>query len=228
MSNNRIIKRCMAGVAALGAAAALGGCKSAATTASGSAPQSSVSVAVASSPDAGASSAGDAQASTAAVTGSSAAGNSAAGNSVGSNSCADSQLGVAETSPDASLGHRAYILVFTNKGSKTCTLSGFPGAAVADTSGKIVLNAQRTLVGYEGGVSKVTTVTLAPGASASSVLEWDVSGPAGSTCPGAAGGRLLITPPNTTTTTSYTLPNDLCGDFQTHPVVAGTGGRSNS
>lgn len=222
MSNSEIFKRCAVGVAVLGVAAGLGGCKSAGTTAAGAAPQDSTSVAVvttapeSASPDGGASSAAVSSATSA-----------SAQSAASSNACAGSALTVQETSPDSSLGHRAYVFVFTNKGSKTCTVSGYPGAAVASTSGKVVLNAQRTLVGYEGGVTTVTTVTLAPGASASAVIEWDVSGPAGSACPGAAGGHLLITPPNTTTTSTFALPNDLCGDFQTHPVVAGKGGRAN-
>lgn len=224
MPNMEIIRRCAVGAAAVGVAAGLGGCKSAGATAAGGAPQGSASVAVVTATGT-AGSVTRASASSAAV--SSATSTSAgAGAAAVSNSCAGGALSVQETSPDSSLGHRAYVFVFTNKGSKTCTVSGYPGAAVAGTSGKVVLNAQRSLVGYEGGVTKVTTVTLAPGASASAVIEWDVSGPAGSACPGAAGGHLLITPPNTTTTSKFALPNDLCGDFQTHPVVAGTGGRS--
>lgn len=221
MSNNRkAVRLGVAGLAALGAVAALGGCK-AASVSSGAAPQDSGSQTVVAT----------ASASTAAATPSAAASSAApttASAGGGSLTCTGAQLSVKETSPDASLGHRAYVFVFTNKGSATCTLHGYPGASVADTTGKVVADAQRTLVGYESGPTTITTVTLAPGASASAVVEWDAATNAGASCPGTKGGHLLVTPPNTTVSTGFALPNDLCSDFQVHPVLPGTSGRANS
>jgi hypothetical protein len=223
MSNNRkAVRLGVAGLAALGAVAALGGCK-AASVSSGAAPQDSGSQAVVVT----------VPASTAAATPSAAASSAAAAApttaSAGSSlTCTGAQLSVKETSPDASLGHRAYVFVFTNKGAATCTLHGYPGASVTDTTGKVVADAQRTLVGYESGPTTITTVTLAPGASASAVVEWDAAADAGAVCPGTKGGHLLVTPPNTTVSTGFALPNDLCSDFQVHPVLPGTSGRANS
>jgi hypothetical protein len=153
------------------------------------------------------------------------------GSSSGSNACGGAQLTVKLTDEDAGLGHRSVVLLFTNDGSASCTLTGYPGAAVTDSGGKVVVNALRSLSGYEGGATSVTTVTLAPGGEASAVLEW-LAAPAGgqsptaANCPGMDGGRLLITPPNTTAAASFSVPQDLCQGFAVHPVVSGASGRS--
>jgi hypothetical protein len=134
------------------------------------------------------------------------------------------------------LGHRGLILLFTNTGSTGCTVAGYPGATVTDngqTDFAPLMDAKRTLTGYEGGTRSVTTVTLTPGASASAVLEWlaapaDGDDPAAANCPGMAGGYLEITPPNTTAATKFQPPADMCSDLQVHPVVAGSSGRSGS
>jgi hypothetical protein len=222
------------GVLAAGAAAALAGCTSSegpssprvtqpaasgAATQPGGAGQSATAQAGAGSPTAGGAAAGG---------GATSQGAQGAG---GTAACATGSIGVKLTAPDAGLGHRSYVLVFTNNGSSTCTLTGYAGAAVTDASGDVLLNAQRTLEGYEGGTSEVTTVSLAPGGNASAVLEWDDAPsngepPSAANCPGMAGGYLEITPPNTTVPTKVQPPSDLCTDFQIHPVIAGTAGRS--
>jgi hypothetical protein len=128
------------------------------------------------------------------------------------------------------------VLVFTNSGSSTCTLTGYPGATVTN-NGQYnfapYVNAQRTLRGYLGGASAVTTVSLAPGGTASAVLEWldaptDGSEPNAANCPGMAGGYLEITPPNTTVASKFDPPTDMCTDIQIHPVVSGSSGSSAS
>lgn len=158
---------------------------------------------------------------------------SANGASPGAGACGNDQLSVRLTMPDASAGHRSLVLLFTNTSGSSCTISGYPGAAVTDKPGRVVLNAERSLAGYEGGAAKVTTVTLSPGGHASGVIEWlgfptDGQAPAAANCPGTDGGSLLITPPNTTKASSFSSPTDLCADLAVHPVVAGTSGRSQS
>jgi hypothetical protein len=76
----------------------------------------------------------------------------------------------------------------------------------------------------------VQTVTLAPGSSASAMLEWGVNPTGGGTanaanCPGMGGGYLEFTPPNTTDTIKSDPPLDMCTDLQVFPVVAGTTGQ---
>lgn len=143
----------------------------------------------------------------------------------GSSACGGAQLRVTTGDGGAAAGHLAMVLVFANTGSTACSLDGYPGAALSGPGGSTLLNAQRTLSGYIGGAKGVDTVTLAPGASASALLEWsDV--PTDNACPGAGATALLITAPNTTATTSLAPINEVCSGFQIHPVVSGTSGRS--
>jgi len=143
--------------------------------------------------------------------------------------CATGQLSVRYVAGDVGLGHRSAILVFTDDGA-ACTLYGYPGAGVTDRPGQVVLNARRSLSGYLGGTTNVSTVTLENGGYASALLEWDAAPqdgqttPVGADCPGMDGGELLVTPPNTTIATAFPAPGDLCSDFYVHPVVPGTSG----
>lgn len=143
----------------------------------------------------------------------------------GNTACGASQLRVTTAEAGAAAGHLGMVLLFANTGSASCTLDGYPGAALSGPGGSTLLNAQRTVSGYLGGAQSVGVVTVAAGASASALLEWsDV--PAGSGCPGAGATALLVTPPNTTATTSLAPINEVCSGFQIHPVVSGTTGRS--
>ena len=229
---HRTMHVCAVGALVVGAAVALGGCDGASGT------QSTATSTQGAANGAG----GTTGAGTASQTSSTGAGGSSSG-STGSGTgsandassraaaCGNGQLSVQLTMPDSSAGHRSRVLLFTNISGSSCTISGYPGAAVTDKPGKVVLDAQRSLTGYEGGAAGVTTVTLSPGGHASDVIEWlgfptDGQEPVGANCPGMDGGSLLITPPNTTKAASFNSPSDLCADFSVHPVVAGTSGRS--
>ena len=148
----------------------------------------------------------------------------------GASSCAGGQLSLKIAQGSSGMGHTGSVLVFTNTGSNTCTLRGYPGAAVTD-SGEYnwapYLNATRV-----SGSVAVSTVSLSPGSSASAMLEWDVSPKSGAgdtanaaNCAGMAGGYLEITPPNTTATHKSDPPEDMCTNLQIFPVVAGTTGQ---
>lgn len=125
----------------------------------------------------------------------------------------------------------AWILVFTNTGSASCSVEGYPGAGVTDKPGDVVLNATRQQTGYMGGeYPSPATIVLKPGGAASTVLEWldapqNGQAPVGANCPGMDGGKVLITPPNTQQSTSFSAPPDLCSGFEVHPLVAGSSGR---
>ena len=124
------------------------------------------------------------------------------------------------------MGHGGEPLIFTNAGSRTCTLQGYPGAAIMNGA-TVVLNSTRTLNGYIGDerqLSSAPLVTLAPGATASAMLEWAAD--SGQPCVSGGTGTLKVTPPNTTTTTSFGPMTagsaGICSGFEIHPVVAGT------
>lgn len=218
------------GALALGTAGALAGCAPSDTTSAGGASTSSTTTGAATS--AGGQPTGTR--SSAAPAGGGATGGSSqtqGSSGGGSGACQGGDVGVKLTAPDAGMGHRSYVLVFTDNGSSACTLTGYPGVAVTGGSGAVLVNAQRSLAGYEGGASAVTTVSLPPGGSASAVVEWlaaptNGQQPSAANCPGMAGGHLEVTPPNTTSTTDFAAPVDVCADLQIHPVVAGTSGRS--
>ena len=143
----------------------------------------------------------------------------------GASACTGTEIKVAQGRNSAAMGHHGDVLVFTNSSSRTCTLQGYPGAAIMSGS-TVLLNATRALNGYIGDerqLSSAPLVTLAPGAVASAMLEWDVDN--GQTCVAGGSGTLQITPPNTTVTTglgSMTVGSEgVCSGFDIHPVVAG-------
>jgi hypothetical protein len=211
-------------LAALLAAAAAGCASSAngnqgASTASSSAASSSTAAAPSAS---GAATGAGTGASASASGGAGASANAQAG---GVSGCSGAQLRLTTASGGAAAGHLSMILLFANTGSAACTLGGYPGAALSGSGGSTLLNAQRTLSGYSGGAHGIDVVTLAPGASASALLEWSDVPTAGG-CPGTGATALLVTAPNTTATTSLAPIDEVCSEFQIHPVVSGTGGRS--
>lgn len=206
-------------------AAAAAGCASTASGSQGSAasPSSASATASASGTATGAGTGADGAGGASAGASSGGAGaNAQAG---GNTACSGSQLHVTTAGTGAAAGHLGMVLLFANTGSASCTLDGYPGAALSGSGGSTLLNAQRTVSGYLGGAQGVSVVTVAAGASASALLEWsDV--PAGNGCPGAGATALLVTPPNTTATTSLAPINEVCSGFQIHPVVSGTTGRT--
>jgi hypothetical protein len=248
MNGRVFIEAFSVGALILGASAALTGCGSSSGTGNTTASGGSTQTAATTSMSAGAtqsSGTGAGGGSTASATsgGASGATASATGNGgsaqnadAGSNGCATGHVSVKLGSSDSGLTHRSLVLLFTNSGSSTCTLTGYPGATVTN-NGQYdfapYVNAQRSLSGYLGGITTVTTVSLAPGATASAILEWDAAPTDGNeanaaNCPGMAGGYLEITPPNTTAASKFDPPTDMCTDIQIHPVVSGGSGRSAS
>ncbi|HTJ68848.1 MAG TPA: DUF4232 domain-containing protein [Actinospica sp.] len=138
--------------------------------------------------------------------------------------CTGSEIKVALGQSGAATGHHIVTLDFTNTGSRTCALQGYPGAAIVNGS-TTILNAKRTLNGFAGDnqqLSSAPLVTLSPGATAYANLEWVVDN--GEPCGPNGTGMLAVTPPNTTSTaklmslTSGT--QGVCADFEVHPVVA--------
>lgn len=138
--------------------------------------------------------------------------------------CAESQLhasidprhipGNGTTGPDGRLRH-AVLLDFENTSRHTCTLRGYPGAAILDYHGNQVKQARRTTAGTYGG-HKVRTVTLRPKHYAAAFLEGKKS-----TKPGNCGEHfpaILVTPPNTAHAVRFTVKWPKCFSFVVHPV----------
>lgn len=113
-------------------------------------------------------------------------------------------------------------LVFTNTSTSACTLTGYPGAAIVDSSGKQVRQAKRVVGGpVAGTVERVATLTLHPGTSVFAYLEGQSTkepGAAQAGCDGPKFPRILVTPPNTTTAVPFTIGWPQCYAFDVHPV----------
>jgi hypothetical protein len=131
--------------------------------------------------------------------------------------CTGRQLRVGTGPVGAGAGQRYLPLVFTNVGTMTCTIYGYPGVAGLDSAGHQLSQARR-----ESGWTKAT-ITLAPGKAASSILHATVVPSGSSTCPPQY-AALLVTPPNTTVSVRVTVPLPACGGLSVRPVVSGTTG----
>ncbi len=137
--------------------------------------------------------------------------------------CAAVNLTFAAGQPDGAAGSVYQPVVLSNKGSATCTLTGFPGVSfVAGDDGHQVGNAAN-----KDESKPATTVTLAPGASAQFVVRIAQAGNYDSaTCqPTTARGLRIYTPGETH---SAFLPLDVqaCttttqNQLTTGPVTAG-------
>jgi Protein of unknown function (DUF4232) len=141
--------------------------------------------------------------------------------------CTGDQIRQSTQSLGAALGHRGDVLVFTNTSASTCTMSGYPGATVSYSNGGH-WDAARVLFGYMGGAQGETappTVTLAPGAAASSVLMWTAVDDTSAACQNSNYTELLTTTPNTQSTVTY-QGTFSCENLQVTPVVPGTTGQT--
>ena len=223
MSSRVLIKATAIGTLVLGAAV-LSGCASKSGTGTSAGATQSVTVAGASSAD----STGTAGSSASAGASSNSGGTSKQAAGGGASSCTGSHISVKIDQGSSGMGHTGSVLVFTNTGSSTCTLYGYPGADVTN-DGQYNFASYMNATRVSGGMT-VKTVSLSPGSSASAMLEWDVNPTNGepasaANCAGMAGGYLEITPPNTTATDKSDPPLDMCAGLEVFPVVAGTTGQ---
>lgn len=140
--------------------------------------------------------------------------------------CGNADLRVAAGRTDAAMGHVGLVLLFRNAASTPCHLRGYPGVAGLDGSGRQIAQAARTASGYLGGLSSggaAASVTLAPGGTASALVEaTDVPTGSAASCPSYA--ALLVIPPNETASTRLAVNLPGCSGLQVHPVVAGSNG----
>jgi hypothetical protein len=141
--------------------------------------------------------------------------------------CRNSQISVSATGGGAGLGHEDQVIVFTNRSQSGCNLSGYPGVAGLDAQGNQVVQAERTLNGYLGGLENgaktYPIVALTPGESASATVEGtDVPVGTATSCPTYP--ALLVTPPNLTVSVRIAAGLPGCSPLQIHPVVSGSTG----
>jgi hypothetical protein len=202
-------------VLAAAAAVLLGGCTSSATP---PAPQNATTTT------------SKAISSTETPTGSGTTLTSSTGAAQSSSTCTGTQLSLS-TSPDSAGGEFDYIVLeFVNTGSNPCTVEGYPGAAAYGvTSSNYVLNSTRQLSGNVADqYTSPEPITLAHGATASTILEWidkPTTGHPYADCLRFGAGSFGITAPNTTQTTHISLPSDVCSGILIHPLVPGATGR---
>jgi len=160
--------------------------------------------------------------------GSAAAPNGGPSGSAPTRECALGDLRITSHSGDAAAGHRGFVLVFQNTGTKTCYLKGYPGVDALDAGSRLVEHARRTTSGYLGGLSSgggPPAVSLGPGQLASALVEaLAFRASDGSAC--TAYASLLVTPPDETHSVTVRWDNDGCSDLQVHPVVPGLSGRA--
>jgi Domain of unknown function (DUF4232) len=143
--------------------------------------------------------------------------------------CTVPQLSIELGAGTAGAGHRSAVLTFRNTGSATCRMHGYPGVAGLDGRGTQIEQARRTTSGYLGGLTSgaaAPTVDLAPGHTASAMVEAMAFRPDGSACTAYAG--LLVTPPDETHSVRLGWTGDGCASLEIHPVVPGRTGLQRS
>ena len=145
--------------------------------------------------------------------------------------CAESQLRASidprpvrnstTTGPHADF---AIIVDFRNTSGTPCRMYGYPGAALLDSTGKQVKQAQRTirgqLLGLPTSQSTLPTVILRPGAYASAGIEGVNQQQVGAAQAGCAARypKLLLTPPNTRVAVPFAVSWPVCFSFTVHPT----------
>jgi hypothetical protein len=138
--------------------------------------------------------------------------------------CGNSDLKISLGSGTQSQPFQAGGVTFTNVGGHTCTLWGYPGAAI--TVDQTVINATRVLNGFRGDkppLSSPPLVTLKPGASAYSVIAWKLA-QKGESCYPNGPGTISITAPDTTRTVTVSSAaqvgtQGICSALEINPVV---------
>jgi hypothetical protein len=139
--------------------------------------------------------------------------------------CATSQLTVWWGEPgDAAAGSSYVPLEFSNTGTTTCNLYGYPGVSTFDTNGHQLGSA----ASWDHSVTP-TTVVLTPGSTAHAWLRiTDVYNYPPSVCGPVASSGLRIYPPNQKAALELPLAPEACSKagpiyLQVRPVMAGAG-----
>jgi hypothetical protein len=145
----------------------------------------------------------------------------------GTAKCATADLRLSISRQSAAAGNEYSSLVFTNAGAHACSLVGYPGVSVIGADGSQIGSAADHAPG-----GQPATITLAPGAPASALLDYH---PAGNfdaaTCGNVVTGTALrVYPPGNTQALTAPSSYAMCtgagmtGQLIVQPVVSGTEG----
>jgi hypothetical protein len=139
-------------------------------------------------------------------------------------SCLTSNLHITLGNGGAGAGTDFTILDFTNSGTSTCTLFGFPGVSLINSSG-----AQIGAAATRNPSKPATAITLAPGAKANATLGVaNAENYPASACKPTAAAQLKVFPPNQTQAIELPFTATGCAVSSTHQlgvtaVTAGAG-----
>jgi hypothetical protein len=142
----------------------------------------------------------------------------------GAAACSSSNLRISLGNGGAGAGTDFTVIDFTNSGGAPCTLYGFPGVSLTNSSG-----AQIGAAATRNPSKASTLVTLAPGAKASAELGVaNAENYPAATCKPAAAAQLKVFPPNQTQAIEVAFTTTGCAVSSTHQlsvtaVTAGAG-----
>ena len=140
--------------------------------------------------------------------------------------CKTGQLSVTAGMSSGAAGTIGQVLLFDNVSSTLCLIHAFPGVAGLDANGNQLTQATRILSNgtpFTGSAASLPTIQLAPGATASALVEGsDV--PTGNATSCVSYPALLVTPPNALQSVKVTATLPGCSGLRVTPVVAGTAG----
>ena len=117
-------------------------------------------------------------------------------------------------------------IVFTNSGTTSCTLYGYPGVSLAGGSPLAQIGAAAA----RSTTTPASLITLAPGAVANALLQYTEAGNySPSTCTPTPASTLVVFPPNQTVSASVAYSTTGCGAtgvdiLHVGTVTAGSGG----
>jgi hypothetical protein len=153
-------------------------------------------------------------------------GAASSGNAGGAPACTTSGLKVALGGSQGTAGSTIQEIDFTNTGSASCTLFGYPGVSLTGGSPSAQIGAAAA---RDSAITPVL-VTLAPGGEASAAVEIAEAGNYSSaTCDPTAADALLVYPPNQTAPISLPYSTTGCAAtgvtiLHVQAVQAGSGG----
>jgi len=128
--------------------------------------------------------------------------------------CSSSNLRISLGVGGAAAGTDFTVLDFTNGGSAPCTLRGFPGVSLADSTG-----AQIGAAATRNPVRPSTLVTLAPGAKASAELGVaNAENYPAEACKPTSSARLRVFPPNQTVAIEVPFAATGCAASSAHQL----------
>jgi hypothetical protein len=135
-----------------------------------------------------------------------------------SDRCTSGQLSVSVGFAQGAAGNIYVPVVLTNHGTTTCVIRGFPGVSLLDAAGNPIGSPAT-----RDASQAVTSVTLAPGARASTIVHTLDQGIAPGGCR-AASTSLRIYPPGQTASLTVPAHITVCGNtFSVTPMAAGDG-----